>query len=98
MEETLMTPDVCMMFLVWSYYYHDILPERERSYASYGKFTPEDAARLDGLKNTLFLTVEEESVKRACEQFYLAKIRKELCPFSQAQLDTMFASPIASEK
>lgn len=22
-----MTPDVCMRFLVWSYYYHDVLPE-----------------------------------------------------------------------
>lgn len=95
MDETLMNPDVCMMFLVWSYYYHDILPERERSYASYGRFSPEDVDRLDSLKKTLFLTVEEDSVKRACEQFYLAKTRKEPCPFSQAQLDAMFASPIA---
>lgn len=24
MQEILMTPDVCMRFLVWSYYYHDV--------------------------------------------------------------------------
>ena len=27
MQEILMTPDVCMRFLVWSYYYHDIMPD-----------------------------------------------------------------------
>lgn len=26
MQEILMTPDVCMRFLVWSYYYHDVMP------------------------------------------------------------------------
>ena len=25
MHDILMTPDVCMKFLVWSYYYHDVI-------------------------------------------------------------------------
>lgn len=27
MQEILMTPDVCMRFIVWSYYYHDVMPD-----------------------------------------------------------------------
>lgn len=94
MEETLMTPDVCMMFLVWSYYYHDILPERAKSYATYKKFSDEDVTRLDKLKNTLFLTIEEQSVINACQQFRLAKVRQEPCPYSQSHLDAMFAKEL----
>lgn len=97
MEETLMTPDVCMMFLVWSYYYHDIIPEQNVSYNSYHKFSPIDVQRLDKLKSTLFLSIEESSVINACKQFQLAKVRKEPCPFTQSQLDAMFAKEVISE-
>lgn len=86
-----MTPDVCMRFLVWSYYYHNIMPEKGRSYQSYGVFTDDDAARLDELKAMLFKCFEEDSVVRACQQFQLAKVRQEPCPFTLAELDRMFA-------
>lgn len=86
-----MTPDVCMMFLVWSYYYHDIIPEKDISYATYGKFAETDTQRLDELKSTLFRSIEEASVINACKQFQLAKFRQEPCPFTQTQLDGMFA-------
>lgn len=94
MQEILMTPDVCMQFLVWSYYYHDIMPEKNRSFASYNKFSPEDAKRLDELKDMLFKCFEEQSVFNACKQFQLAKIQHEPCPFPQDALDKMFASCI----
>ena len=91
MQEILMTPDVCMRFLVWSYYYHDIMPEKGVSYKACGKFTDEDATRLDELKDMLFKCFEEQSVANACRQFQLAKVRQEPCPFPQSELDNMFA-------
>lgn len=91
MQEILMTPDVCMRFLVWSYYYHDVLPEKSVSYKGCGKFTDEDATRLDELKDMLFKCFEEQSVANACRQFQMAKIRQEPCPFPQSELDNMFA-------
>ena len=90
----IMTPDVCMRFLVWSYFYHDILPEKKRSYSSYNRFSAEDAARLDELKELLFQCFEESSVVNACRQFQMAKVRQEPCPFSQSELDAMFAKPV----
>lgn len=86
-----MTPDVCMRFLVWSYYYHDVMPQKNVSYTAYGKFSAEDAARLDDLKAMLFKCFEEQSVFNACKQFQLAKVRQEPCPFTQSELDAMFA-------
>lgn len=86
-----MTPDVCMQFLVWSYYYHDILPQRGVSYQSYGKFSFQDAKRLDDLKAVLFKSFEERSVFNACQQFRLAKENNEPCPYTQSALDQMFA-------
>ena len=32
MQEVLMTPDMCMRFLVWSYYYHEVIPQKNHSY------------------------------------------------------------------
>ena len=86
-----MTPDVCMRFLVWSYYYHDIMPEKSVSYKKCGKFSEADAIRLDELKAMLFKCFEEQSVVNACNQFRLAKVRQEPCPFTQSELDQMFA-------
>lgn len=94
MNEILMTPDVCMQFLVWSYYYHDIMPQKEVSYKKFARFSTEDAERLDELKDMLFKCFEEESVENACKQFQLAKVRQEPCPFPQASLDAMFAKEI----
>ena len=88
----LMTPDVAMQFMVWSYYYHDVLPEKNVSYSKCGKFSEEDVKRLDELKDMLFKCFEEESVNNACKQFQLAKVRQEPCPFPQSTLDNMFAS------
>lgn len=86
-----MTPDVCMRMLVWSYYYHDVMPQKEVSYKQCGKFTDADAEHLDELKDMLFKCFEEQSVVNACKQFQLAKIRQEPCPFPQSELDKMFA-------
>lgn len=82
---------MCMRFLVWSYYYHDIIPQKSVSYKSCGLFSDADAERLDELKATLFKCFEETSVFNACKQFQLAKVRQEPCPFSQSELDNMFA-------
>ena len=86
-----MTPDVCMQFLVWSYYYHEVMPLKSMSYKDCGKFSDSDVKRLDELKDMLFTCFEEDSVVNACKQFHLAKVRQEPCPFSQASLDNMFA-------
>ena len=91
MNSILMTPDIAMQFMVWSYFYHDIHPEKNVSYSKCGKFSEEDANRLDELKDMLFKCFEEESVNNACKQFQLAKVRQEPCPFPQETLDTMFA-------
>lgn len=91
MQEILMTPDVCMRFLVWSYYYHDIMPSKAVSYKESGKFCDADSERLDELKDMLFKCFEEQSVVNACRQFQMAKVRQEPCPFSQTELDCMFA-------
>ena len=92
MQEILMTPDVCMRFLVWSYYYHDVMPQKAVSYKACGKFSDADSQRLDELKNMLFKCFEEQSVANACIQFQMAKTRQEPCPFTQAELDMMFAT------
>lgn len=92
-----MTPDVCMRFLVWSYYFHDVLPQKDISYKTCGKFSEADAHRLDELKETLFKCFEEQSVENACKQFQLAKVRKEPCPFSQEELDAVFAREIEKD-
>lgn len=91
MDEVLMTPDMCMRFLVWSYYYHDIIPQKVHSYSECGLFSDGDAIRLDQIKDTLFKCFTEESVINAVHHFQEAKIRKEPCPFSQNELDMMFA-------
>lgn len=98
MQEILMTPDVCMRFLIWSYYYHDILPTPSMSYAHYNKFSPQDSQRLDELKAMLFKCFEEASVTNACHQFQLAKQRHEPCPFAQSELDSMFATERKNEE
>lgn len=87
-----MTPDVCMKFLVWSYYYHDVVPQPGRSFGECGLFAAEDVKRLDELKDCLFRCFTAESVTNAVHQFQLAKVRREPCPFTQKELDAMFAS------
>ncbi|MCQ2607364.1 MAG: hypothetical protein MJ197_01575 [Bacteroidales bacterium] len=94
MEEMLLSPETCMQFLIWSYYYHNIIPEKNISFASYKKFSQADVVRLDELKNTLFLSYEEQSIRNACAQFRQAKLQNEPCPYTQLQLDSMFASEL----
>lgn len=89
-----MTPDVCMRFLVWAYYFHGVMPEKNRSFRECSKFAVADVERLDELKDMLFKCFEEASVERACQQFQLAKVRQEPCPFTQAELDAMFAAEV----
>lgn len=95
MEEILMTPDTGMQFLIWSYYYHDIVPSKNRSYKDYNKFSDADVVHLDELKDMLFKCFEEDSVVNACKQFRMAKMNNEPCPFSQNDLDAIFAKEIA---
>ena len=94
MDTILMTPDVAMQFMIWSYYYHNIFPEKNASYSKCGRFSESDAKRLDELKDMLFRCFEEESVFNACKQFQLAKTRNEACPFTQQQLDSLFAKEL----
>lgn len=96
MDNILITPETCMQFLIWSYYYHDIIPEKQKSYGTYGKFADNDVERLDSIKNSVFQCFEEESVRNACKQFQLAKERHEPCPYPQNVLDTTFALEISS--
>ena len=70
------------------------MPLRNVSYKACGKFSDDDSERLDELKDTLFKCVEEQSVFNACKQFQMAKVRNEACPFSQDELDSMFAKEI----
>ncbi len=91
MEEMLLSPETCMQFLIWSYFYHDILPEKDLSFGTYNKFSPADVIRLDEIKHSLFLSYEEQSVRNACAQFRQAKLQNEQCPYTQSQLDSMFA-------
>ena len=93
MDEILITPDTCMKFLVWSYYYHGIAPAPATSYAATGFFTAKDAEKLDVIKDAVFKCFDEASVKRALAQFDMAKARREPCPFSESELNTLFATP-----
>lgn len=92
MDEILMSPDVCMRFLIWSYYYHGIIPSPAASYVACGRFADADARKLDQLQEALFKCFEEASVRRACLQFARAKELGEPCPFPQDELDLMFAA------
>ena len=91
MNDILITPEVCMMFLVWSYYYHGVMPEKNVSYSECDLFHKDDIAKLDEIKSALFKCFEEESVIRACFQFRQAKKNGEPCPYPQDTLDKMFA-------
>ena len=94
MQEVLMTPDLCMRFLIWSYYYHDIIPEQGKSYGLSGLFLQKDVESLDLLNESLFRCFEASSVINAVHHFQEARIRREPCPFSQEELDGMFARSI----
>lgn len=85
-----MTPDMCMKFLIWSYYYYDILPTSQYSYTTCNLFTKDVQLKLDNLKATMFLCVTEDSVKNAAEQLRMAKMRNEVCPYTKSELDNIF--------
>ncbi len=86
-----MTQDTCMKFLVWSYYYHNITPEPDKSYGEYDRFTTEDVKKLDELKEAMFNCFEVSSVNNALRLFAKAKMTGEQCPYSQNELDNAFA-------
>ena len=96
MDEILITPDTCMKFLVWSYFYHGITPSPAMTYAATGLFSAKDAEKLDVIKDSVFKCFDEASVGRALAQFDMAKARHEPCPFSQSELNTLFAAPLKS--
>lgn len=95
MNEIIITPEFCMQFLVWSYYYHSIIPAREGVFSESGMFRPYDADNMDAICSKILIFYGEESIRRACRQFDKAKEVGEECPFSQEMLDTIFAKPIA---
>lgn len=94
MDEILITPDTCMQFLIWSYYYHGIMPTKDTDYRSYGTFSDHDGIRLNEIKDAMFRCFEETSVRNACKQFQIAKERHESCPFTQHTLDNLFAKEV----
>lgn len=94
MGNILFTPDMCMRFLVWSYYYHGVMPQKNVSFAACGLFASNDVPRLDELKTAMFECFEEESVLRACLQMQHAKVRNEPSPFPQSELNKMFAAEL----
>ncbi len=89
-----MSQELCMQFIVWSYYYHTILPKENESYKECGCFTDEDAERLDALKETMFKCFTQESVTNACFHLLRAKNSDEPCVWSQEELDAKFAKEI----
>lgn len=82
-----------MKFLVWSYFYHGIAPAPAFSYSSTAMFSAKDAEKLDMIKDSMFKCFDEESVKRALAQFDIAKAKHEPCPFSESELNSLFATP-----
>lgn len=91
MSEILITPDLCMQFLVWTSYYHDIEPKRHTSYRECGRFSPMDCQRLDEIRDAVFRCFDEGAIQRSCQQIRLAKEKGEPCPYTQFQLDNIFA-------
>ena len=94
-QEIIVSPMFCMQFIVWSYYYHNILPIASCNYLSLYRFSPEDAERLNNIKNAVIEFYTEQSIKKACQQFDKAKEIGEPCPFTQQSLDAIFAKEIA---
>ncbi len=90
MNDTLMTPDMCMKFLIWSYYYNNISPTADFNFEECKLFTPEQAFELNNIKRAMLLCFTEDSVVRAVEQLRMAKMKGEVCPFSKAELDAIF--------
>lgn len=95
-QEIIVTPMFCMQFIVWSYYYHNILPTSTCDYRSLCRFFPTDAERLNLIKNAVIDFYTEQSIKKACEQLDKAKEFGEHCPFTQQSLDTIFAEELSS--
>lgn len=94
MDKYLMTQDVAMRFIVWSYFFHGIRPEKNVSYADCGKFSERDVTHLDQLRDTLFRTVTEQSVFNACAKLDMAVVMHEQSPYPQRELDKMFAKEV----
>lgn len=86
-----MSREVALQFMIWSYYYHDIMPASNMSYKDCGRFADEDVKRLDDFKSTLLKTFEESTVQMACKNFDSAKNDPSSCPFTQSDLDAKFA-------
>jgi len=92
MKETLMTPDMCMKFLIWSYYYYDIIPTSDFDFAECEKLSSELVLRLNNIKDMMLRCFTEDSVLRAVEQLRKAKMQNEVCPYSKIELDAIFLS------
>mgnify|MGYP007069883711 CR=1 FL=1 len=90
MNDTLMTPDMCMKFLVWSYYYNDIVPTSDFKFEKSEMITEKQAEELNNIKQAMLLCFTEDSVMRAVGQLRQAKLNNEVCPFSKVELDSIF--------
>lgn len=95
-QEIIITPIFCLQFIVWSYYYHNILPISSCDYRSLCRFSPNDADRLNLIKNAIIEFYTEQSIKKACQNFDKAKEEGEPCPFTQQFLDAIFAKELVS--
>ena len=74
MDEILMTPEVAMQFMVWSYFYHDVMPEKNVSYAKCGKFSAADVMHLDELKDMLLTYRSSSFAPQQSEQARLHSV------------------------
>lgn len=87
-----MPAQLAMQFLVWAVYYNDLELKENVSFAAYGKFSADDAARLDRIKQALFRCFDQQSVDRSSEQMRMAKRMGEKCPFPQEALNGLFGA------
>lgn len=91
-SEVLMPAQLAMQFLVWAVYYNDLELKENVSFAEYGKFSSEDVARLNRIKQALFKCFDQQSVDRSSEQMRMAKRLGERCPFLEEDLNRMFGT------
>lgn len=92
MDDIFVTPDMCMKFMIWSYYYHGIMPNEKISYKACGMFSVSDVSKLDTIKDAIFRCYGRDSIVNMCKKFDMAKQLNEPCPFKREELDVLFAN------
>lgn len=97
MHDIIITPELCFQFLIWSYYYHSIMPSHKGAFISSGMFTPSDAERIEEIFSLILKFYDEDSIRQACKRLDTAKETESPCPYTQELLDMIFAKPIRQQ-